>query len=296
MRGQDADYLLEMMQNPPAGVSKAMVAQAIGDSSHDVGTSFLKEALLQASGDPSAQERIARALTENGGRAGLDALLEVASDPNYDFDDRALARSLHDYRSRDALPLMMEMLARSKDEDVIHPLARGMFRNGGREAIDQLLGLLESGNEPQRRAIANSLHDLNKNSVDMDRLATALRKEPSREVARELARSMGRMYGDRGVQEVASLLESSSNMEQRHALMWGLEGAWRRESPRAKELFVNLATGDPAPEIRRHAIEIIQQLSDPSMVPMLQRMLRSDTNPEVQLSIRHSISRQEERN
>ncbi len=252
MRAQDTDYLLEMMQNPPAGASRSMIAQAIGDSGHDLGTGFLKEALLLVSGDARAQERIARALTENGGRAGLDALLEVASDPNYQFDDRTLARSLHDYRSRDALPLMMDMLARSTDEEIIHPLARGMFRNGGREATDQLLGLLESGSEPQRRAIANSLHDLNKDSVSMDRLSTALRNERSREVAGELAKTLGRMYGDRGVQEVANLLESSSNMEQRHALMWGLEGAWRRESPRAKELFVSLATGDPAPRRRDH--------------------------------------------
>ena len=288
-RRQDADFLLEMMRNPPGGVSKSMIAQAIGDSSHHLSTGFLKEALLEVSGDPRAQERIARAMTENGGKAGFDALLEIAGDPDYDFDSRALARSLHNFRNKEALPFMMDMLKQSRDEEILEPLARGMLRNGSRETVDQLMGLLEEGNESQRRSISRSLHDADRDSIDMDRLVTALRNEQSREVGSEIARSISRMYGDRGVQEVVSLLESSSEMNQRHALMWGLEEAWRRDSSEARDVFVKLATNDPAEEIRRHAVEIIEHRRDPSMIPTLEKLLSRESSADVQQRLREAI-------
>ncbi len=165
---------------------------------------------------------------------------------------------------------------------------------GGGEAMDELMGLLESGSESQRRAIAHALNDSreqNRESIDMDRLVGALRNEKSPEVGSELARSLSRVFGEQGFQEVVNVLRESQEKEQRHGLMWGLEEALRRDRPEARELFVELAQSDPSPDVRRHAVEIIQHQRDSSMLPILERLLNSETNPEVQKRLREAIER-----
>ena len=288
-RQQNGELLLEMMRDPPAGISKSMVAHAIGDSSNRLDAAFLKDALLQVSGDRRAQERLARALAESGGKAGLDALLDVAGTPEYDFDRQALARVLNGFRGKEAVPLMMDMLRQSQDEEILEPLARGMLRHGTQETVDELMRILQEGSKSQRRAIVRNLHEVRNGSLDIDRLLGALRNERDGKIGSDLARSISRTYGDRGFQEVANILRDSTDAKQRQALMWGLEEAWRRNSPQARDLFVQLAGNDPVPDVRGHAVNIIEHRRDVSMIPALEQLLRNEADPEVQVRLRHAI-------
>ena len=61
-RGDDASALLGLLREPPAGVSREMVARALGDASRDLGAGLLRDALRETAGDRQAQEVIARAL------------------------------------------------------------------------------------------------------------------------------------------------------------------------------------------------------------------------------------------
>ena len=54
-------------------------------------------------------------------------------------------------------------------------------------------------------------------------------------------------------------------------------------------VFVELATNDPAEEIRRHAVEIIGHRRDASMIPTLERLLSKESSPDVQQRLRRAI-------
>ncbi len=291
-RSENAEVLLDMMREPPGGVSRSMVAEAIERSAHHLDAEFLKEALLEASADGRAQQRIARALMENAGNVGLEILLEVSGRADYELDGRALARALGDGAGGEAVPVMMDLLRKGGDAGTLESLARGVFRRGGRESVESLVRLLEGGTAAQRRAVAHGLGEADASALGMDRLVEALRTEGDRDVRSGLARSISRLYGGAGFDEVAGVLRSPDlDREHRHAMMWGLEEALRRDVPAARELFVDLAANNAAPDIRRHAVEIIAHAHDATFVPQLERLLERESHPHVREQIVEAIRR-----
>ena len=288
--GDGGEGLLEMLREPPEGVSKSMVARAISDASHHLEPALLEAAMSEVSGDGRAQESLARALARSGGRAGIEALVELSKNPDYRFDQRALAHALHDIGGPQSIPWMMDMIRGASSEDVVQSLARGVFRGGQKESVESLMGLLRGGNDSQRRAIAHSLRGAESSSLDMGRLLGALRNENDHDVRREIAHAISDSFGDRGTREVVDMMRTTVDSDQRSSLMWGLENAWRRESPQARSVFTELARSDPAPHIRREAIHILRRHGDATLLPLFEGLLRSEANPEVQETLGEALA------
>ncbi|MBI4604710.1 MAG: HEAT repeat domain-containing protein, partial [Planctomycetes bacterium] len=352
-RGEDASSLLGLLREPPAGVSREMVAQALGDASRDLGTGLLRDALRETAGDRRAQEAIARALVWQGGKEGLEALLDAAASPEVKLDQKVLARALNDFQGEAAVPLMLELFRSSRDEEVLEPLARSLARNAGKETMESLLGLLEPGGDAwQRRALARALEGGSSAGLDADRLIALLHGEKDQEVASSLARALSRFnpsaiegraaelfqnatspveriafanvlektsapgtaemigsqlraetdsraqwemarilgrIGEEGVQQLADALRSQADERHRHSLLWGLEASRRPVAAEAQRLFVEMASGDPAPSIRGQAAEILGRQQDPALIPVLSGLLGEEQNREVRERIERAL-------
>jgi hypothetical protein len=193
VRADDPAVLLELLRQPPKGVSRDMVAHAISDTSQRLGASFLESALREARGDRHAQEWIARAMTMIGGKDALSTLLDASRNPDIALDSRVLAHALREFRGPEVVPVMMDLFRSGGDRETLRELARGMLRNGGSDTRDELLTMLESGGDSERRrAIARSLSESSSNPVEADRLLSMLRREQDQEVATSLLRALGR--------------------------------------------------------------------------------------------------------
>jgi len=256
-RGEDASALLGLLREPPPGVSREMVARALGDASRDLGSGILRDALRETSGDRQAQEAIARALVWQGGREGLDALLEAAEDPALKIDQRVLAHALNDFQGEAAVPLMLDLFRSSRDEAVLEPLARGLARNAGKETMEDLLGLLEPGGDAwQRRALARALEEGSSAALTPDRLLTLLHGEKDQEVASSLARALSRQYPS------------------------ALEG-------RAVDLF----QGATSPVERIAFAQVLEKSSAPETAEVLGRQLRGETDSKAQWEMARILGR-----
>lgn len=247
-RGDDASSLLGLLREPPTGVSREMVAQALGDASRDLGTGLLRDALRESAGDRRAQEVLARALIWQGGREGLETLLDVAANPDVNLDQRVLARALNDFQGEAAVPFMLELFRSSRDADVLEPLARSLARNAGKETMESLLGLLEPGGDAwQRRALARALEEGSSAGLSADRIITLLHGEKDQEVASSLARALSRFNSS------------------------AIEG-------RAAELFQNAAS----PVERIAFAHVLEKISAPGTAEMLGQHLRGETDSKAQ--------------
>ncbi len=256
-RGGDSSELLGLLREPPAGVSREMVARALGEASRDLGTGLLRDALEETVGDRKAQETIARAMLWSGGKEGLDALLDVASNPDMKLDARALARALNDFQGSAAVPLMLDLFRSSRDEEVLEPLARSLARNAGKESMESLLGLLETGGDAwQRRALARALEDGSSAALGADRLLSLLHGEKDQEVASSLARAMSRLHPA------------------------AIEG-------RAAELF----QGAASPVERVAFAQILERTSAPGTAEILGQQLRGETDSKAQWEMARILGR-----
>ena len=234
-RGGDGSDLLGLLREPPAGMSREMVARAIGDASRDMGTAFLFDALRETAGDRRAQEAIARAMLWSGGKEGLDALVKAARDPELGLDALDLARALNDFQGAAAVPLMMELFRSSRDEEVLEPLARGLARNAGKESMESLLEILETGGDPwQRRALARALEDGSSAALGADRILSLLRAEKDQDVALSLARTITRLHPEAIEGREAELFRGAASPVERVAYAQMLE---RLGSPGAIEIL-----------------------------------------------------------
>jgi HEAT repeat protein/glycosyltransferase A (GT-A) superfamily protein (DUF2064 family) len=232
-RSGDGAELLGLLREPPPGVSREMVARALGDASRELGAGLLRDALRETAGDRQAQEAIARALLWTGGKESLDLLLEAARDPEARLDARLLAQALNDFQGQAAVPLMLELFLGSRDEEVLRPLARGLARNASSESMEGLLGLLEAGGDAwQRRALAQAVQEGSSAALGAERLFDLLRREKDQEVASSLARALSRLHPGAIEGRVAELFEQAASPVERIAFAQMLE---RTAAPGAAE-------------------------------------------------------------
>ncbi len=256
-RGDGGSAFLDLLREPPAGVSREMVARALGDASRDLGSGILRDALWETAGDRQAQESIARALIWQGGKEGLETLLEAAANPEMKLDQRVLAQALNDFRGEAAVPVMLDLFRSSRDEGVLEPLARSLARNATKETMESLLGLLEPGGDAwQRRALARALEDGGSAALGADRLLELLRGEKDQEVASSLARAVSRNYPS------------------------ALEG-------RAVDLFQSA----DSPVERIAFAHMLEKISAPGTAQVLGRQLRSETDSKAQWEMARILGR-----
>jgi HEAT repeat protein len=294
-REGDGSALIDLLQNAPDGLSREAIAEAIAESSHRMELSTLRRALELAAGDSNAQASIAAAVARQGGKAGLDILVEAMSDPNIAMDKRTLARALGEYEGPDGHPLRLELIRQSRDGEAIESLAFDIARQGDSTSINELVKMLEGGNDDQRISVAHALRGGSPGSLSLDRLLGALRTEPHPEVSGQLAGSIGSLYGTEGLTRVADIISDSSNVERREALLHGLGQSWEQDPARARELYVRFAGTDPVPELRQQAIEIMQERGDPSLIQPLETLLAEESDPGVRERLSEAISELESR-
>jgi HEAT repeat protein len=183
-----------------------------------------------------------------GGKEGLETLLDAAANPDLKLDQRVLARALNDFQGEAAVPIMLDLFRSSHDEAILEPLARGLARNAGKETMESLLSLLEPGGDAwQRRALARALEDGSSGAPGADRLITLLHGEKDQEVASSLARTLTRLYPS------------------------ALDG-------RAVELFQNATS----PVERIAFAHVLEKISAPDTVDVLGRQLRGETDSKAQ--------------
>ena len=212
------DTLMKLLKEQPPGMSQRLVAEGIERLSHDLDTDFLADALREVPDDPRAQESIARAMARNGGKEGLELLLEAAADPEFELNDRALAHALREASGQGATAAMMDLLANSEREDIVETLARGLSRNADRATMGAMLDLLESSPHPeQRRAIARAIEEGNRNGLPPERLLDLISKENDGDIARNLGRSLERLYPDLVAEQAGSLFENAESAAERVA-------------------------------------------------------------------------------
>ena len=212
------DTLMKLLKEQPPGMSQRLVADGIERLSHDLDTDFLADALREVPDDPRAQESIARAMARNGGKEGLELLLEAAADPEFELNDRALAHALREASGQGATAAMMDLLANSEREDIVETLARGLSRNADRATMGAMLDLLESSPHPeQRRAIARAIEEGNRNGLPPERLLDLISKENDGDIARNLGRSLERLYPDLVAEQAGSLFENAESAAERVA-------------------------------------------------------------------------------
>lgn len=212
------DTLMKLLREQPPGMSQRLVAEGIENLSHDLDTDFLADALREVADDPRAQESIARAMARNGGKEGLELLLEAAADPEFELSDRALARALREASGPEATSAMMDLLANSNREDIVETLARGLSRNADRATMGAMLDILESSSHPeQRRAIARAIEEGNRNGLPPERLLDLISKENDSDIARNLGRSLERLYPDLVAEQAGSLFENAESAAERVA-------------------------------------------------------------------------------
>ncbi len=362
-RAGNPDLLLDLLRDTPEGVSREMVARAIEHTSHDLGTSLLRDALLEVSGNRDAQEPLAHALARAGGRVGLDTLMELARDPQYDLDRRTLARALEHYHGGEAVPLMLDMMREMTREgggdrasmEVIESLARGALRNGDARAVEDLLGMLERSESPYtRRALAHALQEGSRSNLPLDRLMSMLASEREAEVGLEIARAMNRLHpdalrdraaslldsaatpveriafadilrrqgtpgaasaiasrlrtetdgdarwslahmlgrlGEDGVRAAGDVLRTAPEVEFRHRVLWGLEASARegRSAGSLRDLFIEVASSDPSPDLRAQAAEILGRQRAHALIPAVERLLARETHPDVRSRLEKAL-------
>jgi HEAT repeat protein len=274
-RGDDASALLGLLREPPPGVSREMVARALGDASRDLGSGILRDALRETSGDRQAQEAIARALVWQGGREGLDALLEAAEDPALKIDQRVLARALNDFQGEAAVPLMLDLFRSTRDEAVLEPLARGLARNAGKETMEDLLGLLEPGGDAwQRRALARALEEGSSAALTPDRLLTLLHGEKDQEVASSLARALSRQYPSALEGRAVELFQSATSPVERIAFAQVLE---KTSAPETAEVLGRQLRGETDSKAQWEMARILGRIGEEG-VDQVAGALRSDAD------------------
>ncbi|MBN1443514.1 MAG: HEAT repeat domain-containing protein [Planctomycetes bacterium] len=222
-REGDTQMLLDMLRETPDGISREMIARAISESSHELGTGFLSEALREVAGDRRAQECLADALSRTGGREALEALVEAARGPEGGLDPGVLARALQHFRGSDAVPFMMDLFQASGDEEMLHSLARGILRNGDAGTTSDLLALLGEGDARRRRAIADALEEGSSSVLSQDLLLSMIRGEKDHEVAMALARSLSRLHPQALAEQAGALFDGASSAAERIAFAHILE-------------------------------------------------------------------------
>jgi len=259
-RDGDASALLGLLREPPPGMSREMVARALGDASRDLGTGLLRDALQETAGDRQALEAIARALVWQGGKEGLETLLEAAANPELKLDQKVLARALGDFQGEAAVPYLLEMFRSSGDEEVLEPLARSLARNAGKETMESLLGLLESGGDAwQRRAVARAIQDGSAASLDADRLLALLHGEKDQEVASSLARAMTKFHPSALDGRAAELFQAATSPVERIAFAHVLE---KTSTPGTAEILARQLRGETDSKARWEMARILGRIGE----------------------------------
>jgi HEAT repeat protein len=274
-RGADPAAFLGLLRDPPPGVPREMVAQALGDASRDLGTSVLRDALRETAGDRRAQEAIARALIWQGGKEGLDALLEANANPELKLDPRVLANALRDFQGEAAVPLMLDLFRSSHDEAILEPLARGIARNASKETMESFLGLLDSGGDAwQRRALARAIEDGGSAVLSADRMLALLHGEKDQEVASSLARAMSRQYPSALEGRAVDLFQNATSPVERVAFAMMLE---KVAAPETAELLGRQLRGETDSKAQWEMARILGKIGEEG-VSQVADALRNDAD------------------
>jgi len=141
--------------------------------------------------------------------------------------------------------------------------------------------LLEAGNDAQRLAVAHAVGDGLPKAMSMDRLLGALSAQSDAEVTTELTRSIEKVYGANGLQGISDLLNQASDPDQRQAMVHGLEHSWTHQPNQAQSLYMQVASLDPAPQVRGQAIDVIKQQNDPALIQSLEALYVAELDPSV---------------
>lgn len=276
-----SDSLLDMLAQPPAGVTRSDVARMIAGVGPMVSPDLLREALGRTHGDHRAQAELARSLLEASGPAALEVLESMWRDPANPLPARVLAEALHDQSSPESLPFMLELIEAHTDHDVIEPLARRLFHEASPAALDELFRILETGNAEQRSAIAGSLEEMPPEHLPLDRLLGTLQREPHPEVTARLTRSLYEKQGVPVLEQVSAVLDGTSDPEKRRALLHGLEEGLHHQEPAVLEVFTRTASSDPVPGVRVQAARLLAEEGGEGGRQSLQAVIEVEQHPRV---------------
>ncbi len=284
------DVLLEAAADPEVGLDRRVLAHALGDfHGRDAVPAMLD--LLRQSRDEEMLEPLARGLARNAGAETMRDLLDILESSDSAWQRRAIAHALEE--SDGTLVEAGELLDRLRaetDEEVASALGRALERLHPRELEGRAGEFFESAETPQERIAFARILARQSSDDAVHRVARQLEREPDEHARWEMARLLGRS-GDQGIDRLATMLESASDEDRRHSLLWGLEAARRPGPERARQLFLQLAGSDPSASIRGQAAEILGRQADPQLIPALSELRDRETDAEVRERIAHAIER-----
>jgi hypothetical protein len=286
--GREAlEALMQADSDLEGGLDPTVLARALNEFQGKDAVPFMMD-LFQSGGDEEMLHSLARGMVRNADAETLGDLLMLLGEGGAQ-QRRAIAEALEEGDgSALSQDLLLSMLRSEKDHQVAKSLARSLSQLHP-EAIGERAGewFDRAGSPAERVALAEVLRE--QLSPDaQDRIARQLRVETDERAYWELSRILG-SFGDSGVHQVAEVLRDERDVKKRHRLLWGLEAAGRHEGAPVRELFLQVASTDPAPSVRAQATEILQHQQDPSLIPALQALLARESHPEVQERIRAAL-------
>jgi HEAT repeat protein len=214
---QGSAVLLDMLRNPPEGVARKAVGGALAELARREDLPALWES-LQAETDRGAQAELARAIARAGGGPEIEKLAALAADPASGLSREAFARAVHDAATVENVPLLLDALRDCRGWESAEPLARSITRLVGREGVEKLLEIAESGgSEERRRAVIQAIEDFG-DAADVDRLASLLARETDHAAAFHLAKAILRLDPAQGPAALAERYAEISSGNGRAAL------------------------------------------------------------------------------
>lgn len=234
---EGGSVLLDILESPPAGVSREAVGNALDEFARKGDLPRLWEN-LRADDDRATQAALARVLARVGGIDEVRKLVEIAGDPASGLSWDSLGRALEGSGSREIAPLIEDVLRASRTWEGVHPLARELVRISGREGLERLLSLVgedpagggeakrgEGGQgaaEERRRAIVQTIEDLGDASM-VGPLRDLLAVERDHGVAFHIAKAILRLDPEAGPSTLAERIAELPEGDGRAALATLLE-------------------------------------------------------------------------
>lgn len=291
---QGLDTLMEAARNPALQLDERILARALTASQGSQAAPAMMD-LFRTSREARVLEDLARGMVRSGDRETVDELMRVLQGDGDAWQRRAVARALEEAGGPTVdADQLLSMLRNERDQDVAMSIADALHRLHPRVVHERAVELFETSPSPVERMALARLLDKDASSSSLRRVAAQLRREPDQKAQWEMARILGGR-GDEGVRHVADILQGEADERRRHSILWGLEASQRPGPPGTRQLFLRLASSDPAPSIRAQAAEILGRQADPALIPRLDSLLVSESNQEVQERIRQAIRELENR-